>query len=184
MDSDVFRGRLLHAFEDKGMTQAGLVRACESIDPDITINRSDISRYLSGQSTPRRKKLMLIARALDVSYRWLAGEDDLDYSPKVTYALACLCDAADGHDAHIYAPDNGNTHIVYVSRVREDAADQALLLFSTVGGILADDDDTELMHRAAKAISNGGMEREMMKRILGPDISRGQKKTIRRPAYD
>lgn len=171
MEPNIFRDRLAGTMVSRGITQADLVRACESIAPNITINRSDISRYLSGQSTPRRKKLEALAKALDVSYSWLSGEAALEYAPEVTDALKCLCDATDGHDAYIYVPDEGDTYIVYVSPAKEGTADIALSLFGAVGDVLADTDSAELLRRASVAISDGGVECEMIGRILGLNVA-------------
>lgn len=171
MESSTFRARLAETMDSKGITQSDLVRICNDITDDVKVGRSDISRYLSGKISPRRNKLRVIAKALEVPCGWLSGEDALEYTPEVAAALRCLCDAADGHDAYIYVPDEGDTYIVYVSPAKEGTADIALSLFCTVGDALADTDSAELLRRASVAINEGGMECEMIGRILGLNVA-------------
>lgn len=62
------RFRLREALDYKNMKPVNL---CEKIG----INKSSISRYLSGEMEPKADWLVLIAQALDVSEAWLAGYD-------------------------------------------------------------------------------------------------------------
>lgn len=60
--------RLREAMEIRGKKQIDLVR-------ETGINRSAISRYLSGEYEPKNKPVYELAKALDVSYQWLMGYD-------------------------------------------------------------------------------------------------------------
>lgn len=58
--------RLREAMSLRNIKQVDLVRK-------TGINRSAISRYLSGEYEPKNKPIYEIARALDVSEQWLMG---------------------------------------------------------------------------------------------------------------
>lgn len=60
--------RLREAMTDAGKTQADLMRETE-------LNRSAISRYLSGDYEPKQRAVSKLAQALDVSEMWLWGYD-------------------------------------------------------------------------------------------------------------
>ena len=60
--------RLREAMEIRGKKQIDLVR-------ETGINRSAISRYLSGEYEPKNKPIYELAKALDVSDQWLMGYD-------------------------------------------------------------------------------------------------------------
>lgn len=63
-----FSDRLRTAMEVRGKKQIDLVR-------ETGINRSAISRYLSGEYEPKTKPIYELAKALDVSEQWLMGYD-------------------------------------------------------------------------------------------------------------
>lgn len=58
--------RLREAMNIRGKKQADLVR-------ETSINRSAISRYLSGEYEPKNKPIYELSKALDVSEQWLMG---------------------------------------------------------------------------------------------------------------
>lgn len=60
--------RLREAMNIRKKKQVDLVR-------ETGINRSAISRYLSGEYEPKNKPIYQMARALDVSEQWLMGYD-------------------------------------------------------------------------------------------------------------
>lgn len=60
--------RLREAMSLRGKKQIDLVR-------ETGINRSAISRYLSGEYEPKNKPIYELAKALDVSEMWLMGYD-------------------------------------------------------------------------------------------------------------
>lgn len=60
--------RLREAMADAGKTQADLMRETE-------LQRSAISRYLSGEYEPKARAIGKLAQALDVSEMWLWGYD-------------------------------------------------------------------------------------------------------------
>lgn len=60
--------RLREAMEIRNKKQIDLVR-------ETGINRSAISRYLSGEYEPKNKPIYELAKALDVSEQWLMGYD-------------------------------------------------------------------------------------------------------------
>lgn len=68
--------RLREAMEIRGKKQIDLVR-------DTGINRSAISRYLSGEYEPKNKPIYELAKALDVSDQWLMGYDYPMERPKM-----------------------------------------------------------------------------------------------------
>ena len=60
--------RLREAMNIRGKKQVDLVR-------ETGINRSGISRYLSGEYEPKNKAIYELAKALDISDQWLLGYD-------------------------------------------------------------------------------------------------------------
>lgn len=60
--------RLREAMDIRNKKQIDLVR-------ETGINRSAISRYLSGEYEPKNKPIYELAKALDVSEQWLMGYD-------------------------------------------------------------------------------------------------------------
>ena len=60
--------RIQQAMDETGKKQADLVEA-------TGLNKSTISRYLSGQVEPKQKAIMTLAQALNVSEMWLWGYD-------------------------------------------------------------------------------------------------------------
>nr|DAK55251.1 MAG TPA: bifunctional HTH-domain containing protein/aminotransferase [Caudoviricetes sp.] len=60
--------RLREAMNIRNKKQVDLVR-------ETGINRSAISRYLSGEYEPKNKPVYELAKALDVSDQWLLGYD-------------------------------------------------------------------------------------------------------------
>lgn len=53
------------------------------LERETGINRSAISRYLSGEYEPKNKPIYELAKALDVSEQWLMGYDVPMERPKV-----------------------------------------------------------------------------------------------------
>lgn len=62
------KDRILEAMHDAQKTQADLVR-------ETGLNKSTISRYLSGEVEPRHEATHKLAKALAVSEMWLFGYD-------------------------------------------------------------------------------------------------------------
>lgn len=60
--------RLHEAMHIRGKKQVDLER-------ETGINRSQISRYLSGQYEPKNTPIYKLAKALDISEQWLMGYD-------------------------------------------------------------------------------------------------------------
>lgn len=67
--------RLREAMDIRGKKQVDLER-------ETGVNRSAISRYLSGEYEPKSKPIYELARALDVSEQWLMGYDAPMERPK------------------------------------------------------------------------------------------------------
>lgn len=166
MDANVFRRRLAEAMEEKGMGQADLVRACMEAAPGILISRSDISRYLSGQSVPRPNKIGAMAQALGVQYGWLSGESKGGYTPAVRSAVECICEASRCPDIYLHAESDGNAYIVYVSQPPSGDVNAAMSFFSAAGGALQDAGTAELAARVMRAIRAGGVEKEILERLF------------------
>ena len=171
MERDGFGDRLQKAMDDKGMTQADLVRACVRIAPSVTINRSDISRYLAGKISPRADKLVVISRALGVPYNLLSGKSSgKGLSPEVTLALKCLCDPSRCPGIYTWAESRSDAYNVYVSKPPDGNIGAAMSFFSAAGEVLEDGaDSTDLATRVMRAIKAGGVEREILERLFPAD---------------
>ena len=169
MTPDIFKVRLAEAMEEKSVTQADLVRTCDDIDPDAKVIRSDVSRYLSGQSVPRPGKLEVIAIALDVPVDWLAGDAGHGYTVGVETSIRFLCEASDKPEVYKHILAGGKTYIICVSPVREDTVTWAASLFRIVCTVLSDVRSIALSFHAIKAIKDRGIERQMLERLLCPD---------------
>lgn len=169
MDRDGFGARLQKAMDDKGVTQADLVRLCEAIAPSVTINRSDISRYLAGKTSPRSDKLVVISKALDVPYNLLSGQSSNKFSPEISLGLECLCNASKCPSIYARAEGGGDKYVVYVSHPPEGNLDAAMSFFTAAGGALKDVDSAALAARIMRAIKAGGTEREILERLFPPD---------------
>lgn len=64
-----FAARLKEAMELRNIKQAQLAQKCG-------IGKSSISTYLKGKYFPKYDSIVKLANSLDVSPKWLAGEDD------------------------------------------------------------------------------------------------------------
>ncbi len=64
-----FAARLKEALEMRNIKQAQLAQMCD-------IGKSSISTYLKGKYFPKYEYIVKMADALEVSPKWLAGEDD------------------------------------------------------------------------------------------------------------
>ena len=64
-----FAQRLKEAMNLRNIKQSQLAKICD-------IGKSSISTYLKGTYFPKYESIVKLANALDVSPRWLAGEDD------------------------------------------------------------------------------------------------------------
>lgn len=171
MERDGFGERLQKAMDDKGMTQADLVRACERIAPSVTINRSDISRYLAGKILPRADKLVVISKALGVPYNLLAGKSSgKGLSPEITLALKCLCDPSRCPGVYTWVESRSDAYNVYVSKPPDGDIGAAMSFFSAAGEVLEGGaDGTGLATRVMRAIKAGGVEREILERLFPED---------------
>ena len=69
---DQIKDRLNQAMKENSLTMSDLARA-------TGLNRSTISRYLSGTIEPKRDALGAMAKALHVSPSWLMGDTIPDY---------------------------------------------------------------------------------------------------------
>lgn len=67
------------------LREAMNIRSKKQVDleRETGINRSAISRYLSGEYEPKNKPIYELAKALDVSEQWLMGYDVPMDRPKV-----------------------------------------------------------------------------------------------------
>lgn len=65
----MFVQRVKQAMEEKGISQADLVRL-------TGLSKSSISQYLSGKNIPRQKALTAIADALSVTPEWLTKSEN------------------------------------------------------------------------------------------------------------
>lgn len=168
MERDGFGERLQKAMDDKGMTQADLVRACERIAPSVKINRSDISRYLAGKILPRADKLVVISKALGVPYNLLAGQSSgKGLPPEISLALKCLCDPSRCPGIYTWAVPRSDIYNVYVSRPPDGDIGVAMSFFGAAGEVLEDGaDSAELAARVMRAITAGGVEREILERLF------------------
>lgn len=169
MERDEFRARLQKAMDDKGVTQADLVRLCGEIAPNVTINRSDISRYLAGKTSPRGDKLVVIAKALGVPRNLLSGEPSGKASPEISLGLECLCEASRCPSIYAHVVGGDDAYVVYVSRPPDGSINAAISFFRAAGVALRNADDAALAARAMRAIGAGGVEREILERLLPAD---------------
>ncbi len=64
-----FAKRLCEAMKTRNIKQSQLAKMCD-------IGKSSISTYLKGTYFPKYDSIVKLANALEVSPRWLAGEDD------------------------------------------------------------------------------------------------------------
>lgn len=89
------RARIAQAMKDTGKRQTDLVR-------ETGLNKSIISRCLSGKTEPKSGTIMQLARALNVSEMWLWGYDvPRDRAPwqKKNDALAALVNQLNQDDS-------------------------------------------------------------------------------------
>ncbi|MBE7092995.1 MAG: helix-turn-helix transcriptional regulator [Clostridiales bacterium] len=72
-----FAQRLKEAMEMRNIKQAQLAQKCN-------IGKSSISTYLKGKYLPKYDSIVKLADALNVSPKWLAGEDDSIVDTNIT----------------------------------------------------------------------------------------------------
>lgn len=67
--------RLLRAMVDKGLRQADVLKLAEPYckQANISLQKSALSQYVSGQVEPGQDKLYVLALALNVNEAWLMG---------------------------------------------------------------------------------------------------------------
>lgn len=67
--------RLLRAMVDKGLRQSDVLKLAEPYceRTNISLQKSALSQYVSGQVEPGQDKLYILALALDVNEAWLMG---------------------------------------------------------------------------------------------------------------
>ena len=113
--------RIQQAMNETGKKQADLAEA-------TGLNKSTISRYLSGQVEPKQKAIMTLAQALDVSEMWLWGYD----VPKERAAF----ETAEPSDDDSELSESQKALIRFVETVPPD---KAALVLRTMKAILGDD---------------------------------------------
>ena len=86
-----FAQRLKEAMDLRNIKQSQLAKTCE-------IGKSSISTYLKGTYFPKYESIVKLADALNVSPRWLAGEDDnmIDMSITTDQLKFALFNAKEG----------------------------------------------------------------------------------------
>lgn len=69
--------RLESIMKEYNIRQSDILEKCKPfcIAYDVKMNKSDLSQYCSGKVEPSQKKLVILAKALDVSEAWLMGFD-------------------------------------------------------------------------------------------------------------
>lgn len=69
--------RLRQIMQERGLKQADILRLCDPFcrELDVKMGRNDLSQYVSGKIDPGQYKLIVLARALNVSEAWLMGFD-------------------------------------------------------------------------------------------------------------
>ena len=69
--------RLTEIMDERGLTQADVLKLCEKYfkEFDTSLSKMSISNYCSGKSLPNRKKTFILAKALNVDPAWLMGYD-------------------------------------------------------------------------------------------------------------
>lgn len=74
----VFSTRLNQVLQEQGMKQSDLLKKCALFhdDKNTTLSQSSLSQYITGERLPRPARLLLIARALDVTPDYLLGYSD------------------------------------------------------------------------------------------------------------
>ncbi len=72
-----FAARLKEAMEMRNIKQAQLAQKCN-------IGKSSISTYLKGKYFPKYDSIVKLADALEVSPKWLAGENDTMVDMNIT----------------------------------------------------------------------------------------------------
>lgn len=69
--------RLKKLMKDRNLKQIDIVEKCQPFCKkyNVSMNRSDISQYVSGKTEPGSKKLTILGLALNVPETWLMGYD-------------------------------------------------------------------------------------------------------------
>ncbi len=77
MKHATFAERLADAMTRLHLKQSDLLQLAQPFceQESVRMNRSDLSQYLQGKTTPNPDKLYVLAEALDVDMAWLLGHD-------------------------------------------------------------------------------------------------------------
>ena len=69
--------RLKKIMADRGLKQVDILEKCKPFSEKygVSMNKSDISQYVSGKTEPSSKKLSILGMALGVTETWLMGYD-------------------------------------------------------------------------------------------------------------
>lgn len=69
--------RLMQIMDERNLKQVDIINLAEPYCKkyNVKLNKSDISQYLSGKTTPNQDKLVVLSMALNVSETWLMGYD-------------------------------------------------------------------------------------------------------------
>lgn len=72
-----FRTRLLQRMQEKNLRQVDVLELTKRYANEygVSINKTNMSNYVNGKNEPDNRRLMLLARALDVNETWLMGLD-------------------------------------------------------------------------------------------------------------
>lgn len=196
-----FWPRLHEAMLDRGVTQAELLHLCEPIaaEAGIAITRSNISRYCRGLSIPRKDKMAVLAKALDVDVKWLSGDgpDDKQQSwaesriyRHIDDALHDLVSLSEdgirlckpGSATYTATSDYGGHYIVTVTPTEPSDLASVDLLMQAANDVVAAKRDIALLSRIARALVADGVERDMLKRLFPTwDDAQRQRKQARTP---
>ena len=83
----IFRARLAHRLEERGMTQLALAKAAG-------VSHATISNYLRGARTsPRAEEVLAMARVLEVTMEWLLGAGEESDKPTLKVGPGALARA-------------------------------------------------------------------------------------------
>ena len=76
MNAKVFSDKLRQAMEQRGLTQAELIRLADS--RGLKLGKSQVSQYLSGKTLPRKGVLEGLAGVLGTHPAYFLGQVELD----------------------------------------------------------------------------------------------------------
>ena len=115
--------RLKQIMKERGLKQVDILELTKPYSEKylIRINKSDLSQYVSGKTTPGQWKLTILGLALNVSEGWLMGLD----VPKERATSIMPARESDGHEDD------------YVQLFNRLSPEQKILVIDLIKGLLS-----------------------------------------------